>query len=282
MIEVKIKNDIGEVLNLSTSTNYTLYDVTGVTPLQMNINSSVNATSDGSTVNSIRANNRNIVLYVAIHGDVEANRLNLYKYFPLKQQISIYCKTNNRDVYIEGYTELIDVKLFTNQQIAQISIICPQPYFKGVNDFVTYFSQIDSLFSFPFSIDKSGMELSIIGEEIRKNIVNAGEVETGLIIEIFATSEVVNPVIYDVFKRTHIKLNLTMHPNDTIVINTNSGQKGITLLRAGIESNIMGYLVPTSTWLKVYSGDNVFTYDAESGESNMQLKFKTLALYGGV
>lgn len=282
MIEVKIKNNIGEVLNLSTSSDYTLYDVTGVTPLQMSINSSVNATSDGSTVNSIRADYRNIVLYVAIHGDVETNRLNLYKYFPLKQQISIYCKTANRDVYIEGYTELIDVKLFTNQQVAQISVMCPQPYFKGVHDFVTYFSQIDSLFSFPFSIDKTGMELSIIGEEIRKNIVNAGEVETGLVIEIFATSEVVNPVIYDVFKRTHIKLNLTMHPNDTIVINTNSGQKGITLLRAGIESNIMGYLVPTSTWLKVYSGDNVFTYDAESGESNMQLKFKTLALYGGV
>jgi hypothetical protein len=185
-------------------------------------------------------------------------------------------------VYIEGYTELIDVKLFTNQQVAQISVMCPQPYFKGVHDFVTYFSQTDSLFSFPFAIGKSGVELSVIGEEIRKNIINAGEIETGMIIEIFATSEVVNPVIYDVFKRTHIKLNLTMHANDTIVINTNSGQKGITLLRAGIESNVMGYLVPTSTWLKLYSGDNVFTYDAEAGESNMQLTFKTLALYGGV
>jgi hypothetical protein len=282
MIDVKIKNNIGETLSLSTSNDYTLYDVTGVTPLQMSINSSVNATSDGSTVNSIRSNYRNIVLYVAIHGDIEVNRLKLYKYFPLKQQISIYCKTANRDVYIEGYTELIDVKLFTNQQVAQISIMCPQPYFKGVHDFVTYFSQTDSLFSFPFAIGKSGMELSVIGEEIRKNIINAGEIETGMVIEIFATSEVVNPVIYDVFKRTHIKLNLTMHANDTIVINTNSGQKGITLLRAGIESNVMGYLVPTSTWLKLYSGDNVFTYDAEAGESNMQLTFKTLALYGGV
>lgn len=282
MIDVKIKNNIGETLSLSTSNDYTLYDVTGVTPLQMSINSSVNATSDGSTVNSIRSNYRNIVLYVAIHGDIEVNRLKLYKYFPLKQQISIYCKTANRDVYIEGYTELIDVKLFTNQQVAQISVMCPQPYFKGVHDFVTYFSQTDSLFSFPFAIGKSGVELSVIGEEIRKNIINAGEIETGMIIEIFATSEVVNPVIYDVFKRTHIKLNLTMHANDTIVINTNSGQKGITLLRAGIESNVMGYLVPTSTWLKLYSGDNVFTYDAEAGESNMQLTFKTLALYGGV
>ncbi len=282
MIEVKIKNDIGEVLNLSTSTDYTLYDVTGVTPLQMNINSSVNATSDGSTINSIRANNRNIVLYVAIHGDIEANRLNLYKYFPPKKQISIYCKTGNRNVYIEGHTELIDVKLFSNQQVAQISIICPQPYFKGVHEFITYFSQIDSLFSFPFSISNAGMELSIIGEEIRKNILNAGEVETGMVIELFAIGEVINPVIYDVIKRTHIKLNVTMRANDKIVINTNSGQKSIKLFRAGIESNLMGYLVPTSTWLQLSSGDNVITYDAESGESNMQLSFKTLALYGGV
>ena len=282
MIEVKIKNNIGEVLNLSTSTNYTLYDVTGVTPLQMNINSSVNATSDGSTINSIRANNRNIVLYVAIHGDIEANRLNLYKYFPPKKQISIYCKTGNRNVYIEGHTELIDVKLFSNQQVAQISIMCPQPYFKGVHEFITYFSQIDNIFSFPFSISNVGMELSIVAEEIRKNILNAGEVETGMVIELFAIGEVVNPVIYDVNKRTHIKLNVTMRANDKIVINTNSGQKSIKLLRAGKESNLLGHLVHTSTWLQLSSGDNVITYDAESGESNMQLSFKTLALYGGV
>jgi hypothetical protein len=282
MIEVKIKNDTGEVLNLSTSTNYTLYDVTGVTPLKMNINSSVNATSDGSTINSIRANNRNLVLYVCIHGDIEVNRLNLYKYFPPKKQVRIYCKTNSRDVFIEGYTELIDVKLFSDQQVAQISIICPQPYFKGVHEFITYFSQIDSLFSFPFSIPNVGMELSIIGEEIRKNIVNAGEIETGMIIELFAIGEVVNPVIYDVNKRTHIKLNVTMRANDKIVINTNSGQKSIKLTRAGRESNLLGHLAHTSTWLQLSSGDNVITYDAESGESNIQLSFKTLALYGGV
>lgn len=50
----------------------------------MNINTSVNATSDGETINSVRANKRNIVLYVAIQGEVERNRLNLYKYFPPK------------------------------------------------------------------------------------------------------------------------------------------------------------------------------------------------------
>lgn len=282
MIEVKVKNDNGEVLNLSTSTNYTLYDVTGVTPLHMSINTSVNATSDGETINSVRANKRNIVLYVAIRGDIEANRLNLYKYFPPKKEVTIYCKTDNRDVYIEGVTELIDVKLFSNQQVAQISIICPQPYFKDINELITSFSQIDALFSFPFSIDSNGMELSMLGNDIRKNIINAGEVDTGMIIELFAIGEVKNPIIYDVLNRTHIKLEFTMQANDTIYINTNSGNKSITLLRDGVESNIIGYRSYSSQWLTLNAGDNVFTYNAEGGVSNIKLAFKTLALYGGV
>lgn len=282
MIEVKVKNDNGEVLNLSTSPNYTLYDVTGVTPPQSNINTSVNATSDGETVNSVRANKRNIVLYVAIHGVVELNRLNLYKYFPPKKHVTIYCKTANRNVHIEGVTELIDVKLFSNQQVAQISIICAQPYFKDINELITSFSQIEALFSFPFSIDNNGVELSIIGTDIRKNIINAGEVDTGMIMELFAIGEVKNPIIYDVLNRTHIKLEFTMEANDTIYINTNSGQKSVTLLRDGVESNIISYLSYSSKWLTLNAGDNVFTYDAESGVSNIKLTFRTVALYGGV
>lgn len=282
MIEIKVKNDKGEVLNLSTSPNYVLYDVTGVTPLQMNINTSVNATTDGETVNSIRANKRNIVLYVAIRGDVETYRLNLYKYFPPKKEITIHCKTDNRNVYIEGITELIDIKLFSNQQVAQISIICPQPYFKDADELITSFSQIAPLFSFPFSINKKGIELSIIDDDIRKNIINVGEVDTGMIIELFAIGEVVNPVIYDVLNRTHIRLEFTMQANDIIYINTNKGSKSITLLRDGIERNIISTLSYTSKWLTLYSGDNVYTYDAESGVSNIKLAFKTLALYGGV
>jgi hypothetical protein len=282
MLEIKVKNDNGEMLNLSTSSNYTLYNVTGITPLQMNINTSVNATSDGSTVNSVRANNRNIVLYVAMRGNVEASRLNLYKYFPPKKQISIYCKTDNRDVCIEGITELIDVKLFSNQQVAQISIICAQPYFKDVHELITSFSQIDSLFSFPFSIDSNGMELSIIGNDVRKNIINAGEVDTGMIMEIFAVGTVVKPIIYDVLNRTHIKLDFTMETNDIIRINTYSGSKSITLIRDGVESNIISHLVYGSKWLVLNGGDNVFTFDAENGVSNIRLTFRTLALYGGI
>ena len=282
MLEIKVKNNFGEILNLSTSTAYSLYKVDGITPPKMNISTSANATSDGDTVNSVRAEKRNIVLYLKIENDVENNRLKLYRHFPLKQNIVIFCKTDTRDMCIEGKVELIEPALFEQKQAVQISIICPQPYFKAIDDLVTNFAEISSLLEFPFSISNTVKEFSVITNNVRKSIVNNGEFDTGVEIKIFATGEVVNPVIYDAFRRTHIKLNMTLQTNDTVVINTNKGKKSITLIRSGVESNAMGNLAATSKWLQLYVGDNVFTYTADSGSSNLQLTFISSPAYGGV
>lgn len=282
MYELKVKNDKGEVLNLSTSPIYSVYKVTGLQPPAVAINSSVNATTDGSTVNSLRAGTRNIVLYVKLEGDVEKSRINLYHYFPLKKRITLYFKNGSRNVCIEAYVEVIECDLFTNKQIAQVSLLCPQPYFKGVDEIISHFNEVSAYFQFPFSIPAEGIELSRITTNIRKSIINAGDVESGLIIDMYAVGEVVNPAVYDTFKRTYIKLRITMQKGDRIVINTNTGAKSIVLTRAGISSNIMGHMTPDSTWLTLDAGDNVFTYSAENDSSNLQLIFTASVLYGGV
>ena len=280
--ELKVMNDKGEVLNLSTSPNYTVYKVTGLQPPQVALHSSSNATFDGSTVSGAKATARNIVIYVAMERDIELSRINLYKYFPLKKEITLYFKNGSRDVSIEGYVELIECDLFTNKQVAQISVICPQPYFKAVEELVSYFSDITSQFTFPFSIPAEGMAFSSITANVRKSIINAGDVESGIIISLYANGTVANPVLYDVLERTHIKFNFTMQPNDEIIINTNVGKKSVTLIRNGISSNLLGYRTADSAWFTLKAGDNVFTYDSESGNSNLQITFRTAVLYGGV
>lgn len=282
MYELKVKNHNGEVLNLSTSPKYTVYKITGLQPPAVSINASSNATTDGSVINSARVDKRNIVIYMTLGGDIEESRIELYKYFPLKQSVTVYFKNGKRDVCIEGRVEVIECDLFSKKQIAQVSLLCPQPYFKAVDDLVSHFNEVSPLFSFPFSLSADGMELSRITTNIRKSIINTGDVESGLIIELYATGSVINPVIYDVFRRTHIKLNFTMEAGDRVVINTTTGNKSITLVRAGISSNILGYMLPDSTWLTLGAGDNVFTYDADDGKVNLQLIFTASILYGGV
>lgn len=282
MYECKVKNHKGEVLNLSTSSKYTLYKITGLQPPASAVNTSDNATSDGVTINSVRVGKRNIVLYMELKGDIEQSRINLYKYFPLKQTIAIYFKHGSRDVYIEGTVEDINCDPFAKKQVAQISVICPKSYFKGVNDIVSYFSDVSSLFEFPFSIPESGIELSAITTNVRKSIINTGDEPSGVIIDLYAIGTVVNPVIYDVLKRTHIKLMFTMEANDRIIINTNYGEKSVTLVRGGVSTNIIGYLYPSSSWLMLDTGDNVFTYDCDAGNSNLQIAITSSILYGGV
>lgn len=282
MYELKVKNSSGEVLNLSATKKYKVYKIDGLTPPAATINSSVNTTQDGSIINSARLENRNIVIYMTIEGNAEENRINLYKYFTPKRNVSIYFKNNIRNVYIEGTVELIETDLFAQKQLAQVSIICPKPYFRSINDLVSVFSEVSSYFSFPFAIPVTGIELSSVTTNIRKSIINSGDVETGIIIKLFTTGTVVNPILYDVNKRTALKLNITMQAGDTIIINTNTGEKSIQLLRSGAYSNAMGYLTPDSNWLTLTAGDNVFAYECESGSSNLQITFSTSILYGGV
>lgn len=282
MYRLSVENDRGNTLELTNNPNYIVYKIEGLTPPHATINSSVNTTTDGSSINSVRLENRNIVIYARIKGSVEANRINLYKYFPVKKTVKLYFSNGARDVYIEGTVELIECNLFSDKQVAQISIICPKPYFKNVDDLVTMFSDVAKMFQFPFAIDKAGVELSSISTNQRRSIVNVGDVETGVVIKLFATGTVVNPVVYDVLKRSQMKLNFTMNPSDTIVINTNVGEKSIELIRDGVTYNAMGYMAQDSTWFILESGDNVFTYDADSGNSNLQLTFTTSILYSGV
>lgn len=282
MFTLKVENDRGDTLNLTSNKNYIVYKIEGLNPPQASINASENTTTDGSSINSVRVESRNIVIYTTIEGDIEANRIQLYKYFPVKKTVTLYFANGSRNVRISGVVELIECDLFAEKQIAQISIICPKPYFKAVEELVTNFSDVLSMFSFPFSIGAAGMEISAIATNVRKSIINAGDVETGAVITLFATGAVVNPVIYDVLKRTQMKLNFTMQASDTIVINTNVHEKSISLIRNGVTSNILGHMALNSDWFTLEAGDNVFTYDCDSGNNNLQITFTTAVLYSGV
>lgn len=282
MYTLAVKNDRDEVLNLTENPNYIVYKIEGLNPPKATINSSINATSDGSCIHSTRTENRNIVIYLTICGDIERNRLMLYQYFPIKKMVTLYFTNTSKEVLIQGAVELIECDLFSQRQIAQISMICPQPYFKAVEELIISFGDVVERFEFPFSIPASGMEFSSIVASQRKTILNTGDEEIGVLIELFALGTVVHPVIYDVDTRGSMRLNLTMQVGDRIRINTNVGEKEITLIRDGESFNAIGYMAVTSEWFQLQSGDNVFSYDADSGRSSLQITFTTSPLYSGV
>lgn len=282
MFELSVKNQRGDYYSFSESKDYIVYKIDGLTPPQAMLNKSVNATTDGRKVTSAKLESRNLVIYMTVEGDVEENRNMLYKYFPVKDTVRIYYKNGKRNVYIDGIVETVEVDLFAEKEIAQISIVCEKPYFKDVAYLVTSFSSVSSLFEFPFSIPESGIEFSTITTNVRKTILNTGDAKTGAVIRLYANGTVENPVLYNVLKKTHIRLKITMEPSDEIVINTNQREKSITLIRNGVNSNILGCMLKDSEWFQLETGDNVFAYTCDSGDTNLIIEFTTESQYTGV
>jgi hypothetical protein len=212
---------------------------------------------------------------------VEENRLKIYRYFQTGQWCKIYYENESLDVEIQGYVEIIESDLFQLGQVIQVSIICPQPFFEGVNEIYTSISSVIAGFKFPFAIESNGVEFSYLHSTRDVNVFNEGDVETGVIVEITTRSEVVNPVIYS-DKGGSIALNITMQEFDKITIDTRSGQRGVKLLRNSTETNILNCVQPHPEWFTLRPADNVFSYTADVGVDFLEIVFKHKTKYGGV
>jgi hypothetical protein len=276
------ENKYGEQLELTNNPRYTIADVDGLYPPEGVINTTKVSNMDGSVYNSSYVNDRTITITMAINGPAEQNRLNLYRYFKTKYPVRLYYKNGVRNVYIDGYVSKFSVEYFEKKQVAQIEISCPMSLFQSVDESITEFSTIQNLFVFPFSIEESGIPFSSVKMGEQKSIINSGDIETGVIIKLNALGTVLNPKIYNVDNADHMILNVEMQLGDEITINTRKKEKSIVLLSNGVESNIVGNLEAGSTWFNLIPGDNIFTYEADEFQENLQCTFIISNQFEGV
>lgn len=267
------ENKYGEQLELTNNPRYVITDIDGLYPPEGVINTTQVANMDGSVFNSSCINDRVITITMAINGPAEANRLLLYRYFKTKYPVRLYYENGVRDVYIDGYVSKFSVEYFKKKQTAQIEISCPVTLFRAVKESVTEFANIENMFVFPFAIEAAGIPFSEIALGEQKTIINGGDVETGVVIHLNALGTVLNPKIYNVNTSDRMTLSVEMRAGDEITINTRKKEKSITLLRDGVQTNIVGKLDAGSTWFNLIPGDNVFTYEADEFPEHLQCIF---------
>nr|DAT01557.1 MAG TPA: tail protein [Caudoviricetes sp.] len=301
-----ITNYLGDTIKLTLRepalSGFLIKSVTGLGPVKANINTTEVATNDGSKFNSARLTQRNIVFQMVfvdtLKGEsIEDIRQKSYKYFPTKKNVDIIIETDNRYVKTTGYVESNEPNIFSSQEGAQISIICPDPYFytAGDNgDIVTEFYSIAPMFEFPFS-NESLTDPMIVFSEIQSRaagvITYYGDTEIGIVIRIHALGEATNIAIYNTDTREVMRIDTDkikkitgkgLVVSDDIIINTAKGNKSITLLREGVSYNILNCLGKNPDWFTLTKGDNVFAFTAETGITNLQFRVENKIIYEGV
>lgn len=284
MFTLTVENANGNKLTLTQNESvYQVVSVTGLNPPKATLYTNQIAGMDGAKFKSSKLATRNIVITVKPNGDVEANRQNLYRYFQGGKWCKIFYKNANRDVYAEGYVETIDGGLFTNDERLQISIVCPNPYWKSIQEIFDDISKVFAMFEFPFAIEKPGIPFSEFDLYREAEVVNRSEIECGMVITLTAGADgIANPKIYDADTGEFIKLDLTMNQGDTVIINTNQGEKSVKKIVDGIVTNAINSFGLNSTWLKLKIGVNHFTYAADANEAFLNVGFDYHILYEGV
>ena len=286
MYTAKIENSQGQILTLSQNEpQFQILSITGLNPPSAQVNLTDIAGLDGAKFNSAKLDTRNIVITLKLNGNVENNRLLLYQMFRTKEPCTFYYSNNSRDVSIEGYVETVECDLFSNSELMQISIICPYPYFKSIDEIIVDISNEIAAFSFPFSINIGNpIPFSLYVANRNVNVINNSESETGTIINVDVLSSVSKIEIKNINTGQSITLVYNFQTGDKVIINTNKGQKGIHLIRSGITSNIFSALQKGSIFFQLAVGNNYFAYLVDNGTNDQYvfITFNYSNMYRGV
>lgn len=303
--KISVTNYLGEKIELELTrpdlSGLVVKSISGLGPATAHINTTKVASFDGSTFNSARLNERNIVLtllyYETDEETIEDVRQKTYKYFPEKKKLKFVIDTDNRSLQIEGYVEKNEATIFSKSSGCTISIICPDPYWYGDGEDANHsiiFNGVESMFEFPFqnnSLTENLIEMSVINNLSEKVVTYNGDSEIGVTISMHALGEVRNVTIYNTLTRetmildTDILEQLTGHPiikGDTITISTVKGNKSAKLLRNAETYNILNCIRRGSDWFTLSKGDNIFAYIVEYGIGNLQFRIDHKVRYDGV
>lgn len=296
-------NSLGEQLRIELrnprETGFAVKSITGLGPPKANINTTEVITNDGSLYNSSRVNQRNIVisfLYLPVP-TIEEVRQSSYKYFPINKEVTLIVETDKRIAMTKGYVEANEPDIFSKQEGATISIICPDPYFylygtDGVK--VSVFRGVVSMFEFPFSnesLNENLIQLGAIQESTAQNIYYEGDSDVGMDIIMEAEGEVGDITIYKLTTREQMRLSseklaaLTgsgLVKGDKVIIKTSRGEKGVTLYRQGDEINILNALDKGANWIRLTKGDNLIAYTTSRGGEYLNFWIENKVIYEGV
>lgn len=258
----------------------------GLGPAEGTINTVNFATSDGALFNSSRIKSRDIEINLKFLGsDIEAVRHKLLRYFRVKHPITLDFITDYRHTYITGHVEKNEIDIFSNSEGADLTIVCPNPFFKlrdpvkGKNS-VRFTSSTPS-FEFEFEDPNADSptlkfgEMTSTGETI---VVYEGDADASTIVDIQFLGPATGLKLYNTTTQTRINIDTneisrlfgsTIKAGDRLSISSGVGDKYVKAYRDGKVYNALSALDRDSDWIFLTPGDNLITVRADTGIENV-------------
>lgn len=248
--------------SLTADPRFSVINVDGLNPVPTTINTSANS-GDGSVFNSAFLQPRNVVITVVFNGDIEDTRKAFYSIFPLKSRITLRVKNKNYDVSINGYVEAIDIALFSQRQQAQVSVVCPDPFFTNRGSTVARSTVVSGVPTIAAT--------------------NTGDFEVGFYLNVTFAGDVENLNVRNTTTGKSFIVSTTFQNNDNFILTTRRNELSVQRFRSGVTTTLLNFVEDGSDWVRLAKGDNTLTVTATGGMANIGKAALILyPLYGGV
>lgn len=258
-----------------------LFGTDGFAQAAYTVNTAQSTGRDGETYLSSTANKRNPVITAEILGDYRAQRDLLYSFFqPRSEGTVYYYEDDSAGRKADYYVESIDVEESGKIRQATISLICPDPVWKALEDEVVSMAQVEGDIEFPAELADE-FTVSHRNESVMATIDNDSNAARGLTIIFEAAGAVTNPTLIEVTRQDRLQVNVTMHSGDILTVTTGNGNKRVQLTSDGVTTNVNSLWVYGSTWLQAEPGRNIYRYTADSGEDSLSTTIRSTPAYWG-
>lgn len=303
--KLKVRNYLGDELAIDLTNPYdcglAIESIDGLGPVNAEINTTQFATNDGSFFNSARLGERELTInLVFVDGDgrtIEDCRLLTYKYFPVKKDVDLWIKTENRYGKITGVVESNTPEIFSESCGCSIVILCPNSYFEDASadgfQEVT-FSLIEPMFEFEFSnesLEEDLLVMSEITDNMSTTINYIGDGDIGFQMDIDIDTPPGDITVYNRTLGTSFKIldskieewsGAKLKAKDKLTIITVKGMKTVTLTRDGEIIPVLGAFDFSLDWITIGKGPNEFVVRTENDVDDLTITIMYQTIFAGI
>lgn len=248
LTKVEIRNNQGSLLTFTLeddSSGFVVQDIDGLGPVKATIISSSFAQQDGVEIHSASREARNILMKIGIEPDYSTSSVRqlrsvLYSFFMTNANVSMrFFMSDGLTVNTLGRVETCEPSLFSQEPAVNISIICGDPDFLGLDPVVV-----------------TGNTTSTTTETL---LTYAGTTETGVVLVLNVNRTLSEFTFYHRLPSgilRSIDIAASFVSGDVVTLSTITRDKHVTLTRAGTDSSLLYSKAPQSPWFELENGDN--------------------------
>lgn len=272
-------------VEFSLTPPYIIGSVTGTGGPETTVLSSSVPGVDGVFVHGIRAESREVTCFIHVDGD---DRKDMYrKRFELVKKLTpgrapgtLYYANDYTVKRIAAYPKSSPsfTERIRNYNRAELSFLCPSPYWEDTVSQSGYMAYLNGGFKFPFRFKPA---ISFAALRNHASLVNAGSVPAP--VEIVIQGPATNPAVVNATTGERFQVRQTLAEGEVLEIGTKRGAKSVKLTRAGREpEDAFQYVDLGSTFFQLVPGTNELRYESQNEAEHARVTVRFRELYAGV